>query len=86
LDSARLLLKALELIGRRLDSQQAVLDENLIKLSRFQEQVLLKAMDVALNFAKGELLERYPEVSVVELDSIVADGLLKAKYEILEDE
>jgi hypothetical protein len=86
LDSARLLLKALELIGRRLDSQQAVLDENLIKLSRFQEQVLLRAMDVALNFAKQELLERYPEVSVVELDSIVADGLLRAKYEILEDE
>lgn len=86
LDSARLLLKALELIGRRLDSQQAVLDENLIKLSRFQEQVLLRAMDVALNFAKAELLERYPEVSTVELDSIVADGLLRAKYEILEDE
>ena len=86
LDSARLLLKALELIGRRLDSQQAVLDENLIKLSRFQEQVLLRAMDVALNFAKQELLERYPEVSTVELDSIVADGLLRAKYEILEDE
>jgi DNA helicase HerA-like ATPase len=86
IDSARLLLKTLELIGRRLDSEQAVLDENLIKLSRFQEQVLLRAMDSALSFAKRELAERYPEVSVVDLEAIVADGLVRAKFEILEEE
>lgn len=85
-DSARLLLKTLEVIGRRLDSQQQVLDENMIKLSHFQERVLLRAMDAALNFAKEQLNERYPEITKSELEELVADGLQKAKYEIAEDE
>lgn len=85
-DSARLLLKTLEVIGRRLDSQQQVLDENMIKLSQFQERVLLRAMDTALNFAKEQLGERYPDITKSELEELVADGLQKAKYEIVEDE
>lgn len=85
-DSARLLLKTLETIGKRLDSQQSVIDENLIKLSHFQEKVLLRAMDTALNFAKEQLQERYPDITRSELEALVADGLQKAKYEIMEDE
>jgi DNA helicase HerA-like ATPase len=85
-DSARLLLKTLELIGKRLDSQQQVLDENMIKLSHFQERVLLRAMDVALNFTKDQLQLKYPDITRGELEQLVADGLQKAKYEIAEDE
>lgn len=85
-DSARLLLKTLEIIGKRLDGQQKVLDENMIKLSHFQERVLLRAMDTALNFAKDQLAEKYPEITRSELEGMVADGLQKAKYEITEDE
>jgi hypothetical protein len=85
-DSARLLLKTLEVIGRRLDSQQQVLDENMIKLSHFQERVLLRAMDAALNFATKQLGERYPDITKSELEELVADGLQQAKYEIVEDE
>jgi hypothetical protein len=85
-DSARLLLKTLETIGKRLDSQQTVIDENMIKLSHFQEKVLLRAMDTALNFAKEQLQERYPDITRSELEALVADGLQKAKYEIMEDE
>ena len=36
-------------------------------------------------FAKGELRERYPEVSVDELDELVAEGLFRAKAELLND-
>jgi len=86
LDSARLLLKALETIGKRLDSQQQTLDENVIKLSHYQQEVLLRAMDSALTFAKGQLAERYPEISRSELEELVADGLQKAKYELMEEE
>lgn len=86
LDSARLLLKALETIGKRLDSQQQTLDENVIKLSTYQQTVLMRAMDSALTFAKSELAERYPEISRTELEGLVADGLVRAKYEIMEDE
>lgn len=85
-ESARLLLKTLEVIGRRLDNQQQVLDENMIKLSHFQERVLLRAMDTALNFAKEQLAERYPEITKSELEELVADGLQKAKYEIEDNE
>jgi len=85
LDSARLLLKALETIGKRLDAQQETLDENVIKLSNYQQTVLLRAMDSALTFAKGQLAERYPEISRSELEELVADGLQKAKYELRED-
>jgi len=83
LDTQRLLLKTLETIGKRLDSQQQELDENLIKLTEFQQGVLLRAMDSALSFAKNELAERYPQISRGELEELVAEGLLHAKGEIM---
>lgn len=86
LDAQRLLLKTLELIGKRLDAQQEVLDTNVIKLSEYQQSVLLRAMDAALGFAKDQLAERYPEISRGELDSLVADGLQRAKYELMDEE
>jgi hypothetical protein len=85
LDSGRLLLKTLELIGKRLDSQQVRLDEDVLRLSEFQQRVLFRALDAALNFAKKELAERYPQVSLDELDAIVTEGLVLAKYELLAD-
>ena len=78
-DAARLLLKTLEIIGRRLDSQKVQLDEQVLRLSEFQQSLLLRAMDAALKFAKQELKERFPEVSVDDLDSLVAEGLVQAK-------
>ena len=81
-DSARLLLKVLQEIGRRLDSESTKLDLDIIKLTEYQERVLLRAMDSALNFAKKELLEKHPEVAREELDELVGQGLIKAKYEI----
>ena len=86
LDSARLLLKSLEVIGKRLDSQQQTLDENVLKLSSYQQSVLLRAMDSALTFAKNELAERYPDISRSELEELVANGLVRAKYEIMDEE
>jgi hypothetical protein len=86
IDSARLLLKALETIGKRLDSKQSQLDENLIKLTQFQERVLLRAMDAALDFTKRQLNERYPQITQAELEGIIAEGLIEAKSEILEEE
>ena len=84
-EAARVLLRTLETIGKRLDSQQTVLDENLIKLTQFQQKILLRAMDAALDFAKKELAERYPQVSLSELDELVADGLQRAKFELMEE-
>lgn len=84
-EAARVLLRTLETIGKRLDSQQTVLDENLIKLTQFQQKILLRAMDAALDFAKGELAERYPQVSISELDELVANGLQRAKFELMEE-
>ena len=84
-EAARVLLRTLETIGKRLDAQQTVLDENLIKLTNFQQRILLRAMDAALDFAKQELKERYPQVSAHELDDLVADGLQRAKFELMED-
>jgi hypothetical protein len=81
-DSARLLLKVLQEIGRRLDAERTKLDIDVVKLTEYQERVLLRAMDSALTFAKKELSERYPEVPKDELDELVGQGLLKAKYEI----
>lgn len=81
-DSARLLLKVLQEIGRRLDQDRSRLDVDVIKLTEFQERVLLKAMDAALNFAKGELAERYPQVPKEELDELVVEGLIRAKAEL----
>lgn len=86
LDSARLLLKSLEVIGKRLDTQQVNIDETVIRLSNFQQSILLKAMDAALSFAKEQLAERYPQITRSELEELVADGLQKAKYEIMEEE
>lgn len=78
-ESARLLLKTLELIGKRLDAQKTVLDEEVLKLSQYHQGVLLRAMDAALNFAKKELNARYPDVSPEELDQLVSEGLALAK-------
>ncbi len=86
LDSQRLMLKTLETIGKRLDGQQQALDENMIKLTQFQERVLLRAMDTALSFAKDQLAERYPQITRGELEELVAEGLSQAKTEIMEEE
>lgn len=84
-EAARVLLRTLETIGKRLDGQQTVLDENLIKLTQFQQRILLRAMDAALTFAKGELADRYPQVSLGELDELVANGLQRAKFELMDE-
>jgi hypothetical protein len=84
-DSARLLLKTLELIGKRLDNQKTVLDQEVLRLSQYQQSVLLRAMDAALNFAKKELHERYPEVDRDELDALVGEGLALAKDSLDKD-
>lgn len=81
-ESAKLLLKVLQELGRRLDSERTKLDLDVIKLSEFQERVLLRAMDAALNFAKKELGQRYPQVPKEELDELVVEGLVLAKYEL----
>lgn len=81
-DSAKLLLKVLQEIGRRLDSERTKLDTDIIKLSEYQEKVLLKAMDAALDFAKKELAQRYPLVPKEELDELVIEGLVRAKAEL----
>ena len=59
------------------------LDVEVLRLSEYQQRVLLRAMDAALNFAKRELLERYPEVGAAELDGLVAEGLFLAKSELM---
>lgn len=84
-EAARLLLKTLELIGKRLDSQQSVLDVEVLRLSEFQQGVLLRAMDSALGFAKAQLAERYPQILSSELDELVAEGLFRAKGELSVD-
>lgn len=81
-DSARLLLKTLELIGKRLDSEKGKIDQEVLKLSEFQQKVLLRAMDSALSFAKKQLAEKYPDVQKDELDELVAQGLYLAKTEL----
>ena len=81
-DSAKLLLKVLQEIGKRLDSERTKLDTDIIKLSEYQEKVLLKAMDAALGFAKKELAQRYPLVPKEELDELVIEGLVRAKAEL----
>lgn len=81
-DSAKLLLKVLQEIGKRLDVERSKLDIDIIKLSEYQQKILLKAMDSALNFAKKELAERFPVVPKDELDALISEGLIRAKYEI----
>jgi hypothetical protein len=84
-ESARLLLKTLELIGKRLDSQKTQLDDQVLKLSQYQQGVLLRAMDAALTFAKKSLQEQYPDVDSTTLDALVAEGLMRAKSELQEE-
>jgi hypothetical protein len=81
-DSARLLLKTLEIIGKRLDSEKSKVTDQVLKLSEYQQKILLKAMDAALDFAKGQLAERYPDVPKAELDEMIAEGLYRAKAEL----
>jgi hypothetical protein len=81
--SARLLLQTLQELGRRLDSQKSSLDADVLRLSSYQQTVMLRAMDAALNFAKKELRERFPDVAIDDLDSLVGQGLLMAKAELL---
>lgn len=84
-ESARLLLKTLELIGKRLDSQKTQLDEQVLKLSQYQQGVLLRAMDAALSFAKKSLQEQYPDIDPKDMDALVAEGLSRAKTELKEE-
>lgn len=81
--SARLLLQTLTELGRRLDSQKLQLDEQVLKLSEYQQGILLRAMDAALTFAKNQLKEQYPDVDPNQLDSLVGEGLLLAKHELM---
>ena len=81
--SARLLLQTLQELGRRLDSQKSSLDADVLRLSEYQQGVMLRAMDAALGFAKKELRERFPDVGVDDLDALVGEGLLRAKAELL---
>lgn len=85
-DAARLLLKTLETIGKRLDAQQTNINENMLKLTEFQSRVMIKAMDAALSFAKKQLAEQFPDVDIIRLDELVAEGLQIARYELAEDE
>jgi hypothetical protein len=84
--SARLLLQTLTELGRRLDSQKAQLDEQVLRLSEFQQGVLLRAMDSALGFAKKQLKEQYPDVDSDSLDALVGEGLLLAKHELMAED
>lgn len=83
--SARLLLQTLSELGRRLDAQQVQVDEQVLRLSEFQQGILLRAMDAALGFAKRELAERYPDVDAQVLDELVGEGLMLAKAELQDD-
>lgn len=83
--SARLLLQTLSELGRRLDAQQVQVDEQVLRLSEFQQGILLRAMDAALGFAKRELAERYPDIDAGELDELVGEGLMLAKAELQDD-
>lgn len=84
-EAGRLMLKTLELIGKRLDSEKGKVNDQVLRLSEFQQKILLRAMDAALDFAKRELGERYPEVPRNELDELVAEGLFRAKAELEND-
>lgn len=81
-EAGRLMLKTLELIGKRLDSEKGKINTDVLRLSEFQQKILLRAMDAALDFAKKELAERYPEVPKGELDEMIAEGLYRAKAEL----
>ena len=62
-----------------------MLDQEVLKLSVYQQSVLLRAMDAALDFAKKELNARYPEVDRDELDALVGEGLALAKESLNRD-
>jgi hypothetical protein len=69
-----------------LDSQKAQLDEQVLRLSEFQQSILLRAMDSALGFAKKQLKEQYPDVDSDRLDALVGEGLLLAKHELMAED
>lgn len=81
-DHARLMLKTLETIGRRLDAEQKQIDVDAIKVTEHQARVMGRAFEIALEYMKKELAERYPDVSIAELDSLASAGLVKAKYDL----
>jgi hypothetical protein len=81
-EAGRLMLKTLELIGKRLDSEKGKINDQVLRLSEFQQRILLKAMDAALDYAKKQLAERYPDVSRSDLEELVAEGLYRAKAQI----
>lgn len=82
LDSARLLLKTLETIGKRLDAESRKVDVDLQRVTEHQARVMGRAFDVALDYMKRELAERYPQVSGSELDELAQAGLVAAKFEL----
>jgi len=81
-DHARLMLKTLETIGRRLDAEQKQIDVDAIKVTEHQARVMGRAFEIALEYMKKELAFRYPEVLPAELDSLASAGLVKAKYDL----
>lgn len=81
-DAARLMLKTLETIGRRLDSEQKQIDVDAVKVTEHQARVMGRAFEIALDYMKRELAEKYPDVSMLELDRLASAGLVKAKYDL----
>ena len=81
-DSARLMLKTLETIGRRLDAEKKQIDVDMLKVTEHQAKVMGRAFEIALDFMKSELAAKYPDVSVDELNQLAQAGLLKAKFEL----
>lgn len=81
-DHARLMLKTLETIGRRLDAEQKQVDFDAIKVTEHQAKIMGRAFEIALEYMKRELAERYPNVPVSEIDALASAGLVKAKYDL----
>jgi pantothenate synthetase len=81
-DSARLMLKTLETIGRRLDAEQKQIDVDAVKVTEHQARIMGRAFEIALEFMKKELAEKYPDITLTELDQLASAGLIKAKYDL----
>jgi hypothetical protein len=45
-----------------------------------------KAFDIALDYMKRELANKYPDVDRGVLDTLASEGLVKAKYDILSEQ
>ena len=84
--SARLLLQTLNVIADRLDSEKSKLDVDMVRVSEHQARVMGRAFDIALDYMKRELAERYPDVDRDVLNVLASEGLVKAKYDILDDQ